>query len=486
MKPSTNRILACILACSLAAGCTMGPKYKRPAMEIPGAFRGMPSQESAGSIADRSWWEIFDDPNLQTLIDEGLRNGYDARVAAARVEEYRMRMGISRSQLFPQADAGGEWQRGRSSDYTYPPGEKPVSETYIAQGSFYWEIDLWGRLRKLNEAGRAQYLATEEARYGVMLSLVSDVASSYYELCELDLELEIAKNTAAAYQGIYDLFNMRLEGGTGTELQTSSAEGALGNVSANVPTLEAKIAGKENALCLLVGRMPGPITRSRFPSTEGIPSEIPAGLPSALLERRPDVRQAEQNLVAFNANIGASKAAMFPALTLTGMYGGISPEVQTLFTKGSTWNIAPGLFQPLFHGGALRNQYRASKAQFEQAKAQYEKAVTCAFAETSSALISHRKLIEAEREQARSVRAYREAVRIANVRYVSGLSSYYEVLTNMQYLYPAEMALAKVQLQRATNYVDLFKALGGGWKDPGQARRPEAKRDNASELEPQK
>jgi multidrug efflux system outer membrane protein len=454
----------------LTVGCAMGPNYRRPAVETPEAFRDAAPTATPESLADRSWWDVITDPNLQPLIDEALASGYDARIAAARVEEYRARAGISRSQFFPQVDAAGAWQRGRQSDYVYPYGDKGVGEAYAAQGTLYWELDIWGRLRRLNEAGRAQYLATEEARRGVMLSLVADVANGYFELCELDRELDIAKSSTIAYQETFDLFNRRLEGGAASALMTSSAMGALGSSAAGIPRLEAEIHGKENAICLLLGRPPGPITRSKLPSTAELPLDIPSGLPSALLERRPDIRQAEETLVAFNANVGASKASMFPTLSLTGLFGGVSPEVDTLFTGGKTWQVSPGLFQPLFHGGALWNQYQASKAQFEEAKAAYEKSVTAAFAETSSALVTHKKYVEVEAQQARSVEGYREAVRLANIRFLSGLSSYFEVLQNMQYLYPAELTLARVQLARLTNYIGLYKALGGGWQNPGQAR----------------
>jgi outer membrane protein, multidrug efflux system len=468
--PSRISGLGLLLMLSLSMACAMGPNYKRPAIATPDAFRDTAPPATPESLADRSWWDLFPDPNLLPLIDEALASGYDARIAAARVEEYRARAGIARSQLFPQVDAVGEWQRGRQSDFVYPYGDKGVGEAYAAQATLYWELDIWGRLRRLNEAGRAQYLATEEARRGVMLSLVADVAGGYFELCELDQELDIAKNSTAAYQETYDLFNRRLEGGAASALMTSSAMGALGSSAAGIPRLEAEIQSKENALCLLLGRPPGPIVRSKLPSTADLPLDIPSGLPSALLERRPDVLQAEEDLVAFNANVGASKAAMFPTLSLTGLFGGVSPEVDTLFTRGKSWSVSPGLFQPLFHGGALWNQYQASKAQFEEARAAYEKAVTAAFAETSSALITHKKLVDVEAQQARSVVGYREAVRLANVRFLSGLSSYFEVLQNMQYLYPAELALSRVQLQRLTNYVNLYKALGGGWQNPGQAR----------------
>jgi multidrug efflux system outer membrane protein len=470
-----KRTFTLVLLSGLALGCAMGPNYKRPKVAVPEAFRDAPTPAEAASLADRAWWELITDPNLQALIDEALKNSYDARIAAARVEEYRANAGIARSPLFPQVSGSGAWQRGRESTYTYPPGWKPVTEIYAAQFQLNWELDIWGRLRRLNEAGRAQYLASMEGRRAVLLSLVADVASSYYNLCLLDRNLEIAKGTAEAYKGVYDLFNAKLQGGAASALETSSAAGAMGTVAATVPTLEAQIEAQENMLCFLVGRPPGPIARSKLPSTADLPLDVPAGLPSALLERRPDVLAAEHALAAYNANVGAAKASMFPTLSLTGILGGVSPEVNQLFGSGGTWSVTPGLFQPLFFGGRLWFQYEAARAYYGEALARYEQTVTYAFAETASALVNNQKLAAAEKEQEQSVAAFKEAVDLSNKRYEAGLASYYEVLTALQNLYPAEKALAQIRYERLSNFVNLYKALGGGWQNPDQAKpAPEA------------
>ncbi len=307
-----KRALCIVLLISSALGCAMGPNYKRPEVATPDQYRGVEKPAADASLADKPWWDLFQDENLKVLIDEALQNSPDAQVAAWRVEQYRAQAGIARAPLFPQIDASGDWTRGRESSFVYPSGEKPVSESYQAAFTLSWEIDLWGRLRRLNEAGRAQYLASEEARRGVMLSLVANVAIGYYELCELDQYLDIAKKTTQAFQETFSLFDRKLKGGAASALQTSSAAGDLGNVAAQVPDLEATIVKKENALCVLLGRPPGPIKRSALPSTDTLPLDVPAGLPSALLERRPDVLEAEQALVAYNANVGAAKASMFP------------------------------------------------------------------------------------------------------------------------------------------------------------------------------
>jgi outer membrane protein, multidrug efflux system len=459
-------IAVLLLAASLAAGCAMGPNYKRPPVVAPGETRGQVGPAEAASLADQPWWEVFDDDSLKSLIDEALRNNFDVRAAVSRVEEFRARAGIARSELFPQIGYQGEWSRSRQSEFVQP-GSTPVNLHDVNLG-LSWEIDLWGRVRRLSEAALAQYLSTREAQRGVLLSVVSEVAQAYFELRELDAQLEIAYRTTEAFQGTYDLFNRQLLGGVASELQVSRAEAALATAAAAIPNLEREIVAQENLLCFLLGRNPGVIPRGRSLTAQALPPQVPAGLPSTLLERRPDLRQAEQQLVSANANVGAAMASFFPTITLTGFFGGISPEVSELFQAGKTWSVAAGLTGPLFQGLRLKNQYDVNVAQWEQAKIQYESAVTNAFGEVSTALVAHQKLAEVEKQQARSVAAYQEAVRIANIRYVAGLSSYVEVLDAQQQLFPAENALAQTQFSRLANFVQLYKALGGGWdiKDP--------------------
>jgi len=298
------------------------------------------------------------------------------------------------------------------------------------------------------------------------------VAQAYFELRELDAQLEIARRTTEAFQGTYDLFNRQLGGGVASQLGVSRAEAALGTSAAAIPNLKRQIVAQENLLSFLLGRNPGPIPRGKSLTEQALPPEVPAGLPSTLLERRPDLRQAEQQLISANANVGAAMASFFPTITLTGSLGGVSPEVSNLFQAGKTWSVAAGLTGPLFQGLRLKNQYDVNVAQWEQAKIQYESAVTNAFGEVSTALVAHEKLAEVEKRQARSVAAYQEAVRIANLRYVAGLSSYVEVLDSQQQLFPAENALAQARFSRLSNFVQLYKALGGGWntEDPAWVR----------------
>jgi multidrug efflux system outer membrane protein len=297
----------------------------------------------------------------------------------------------------------------------------------------------------------------------VLLSVVSQVAQSYFRLRELDRLLEIARGTTEAFQGTFDLFNRQLSGGVASGLQVSRAEAALGTAAATIPDIERQIVAEENLLSFLLGRNPGPIPRGSALTEQPIPGEIPAGLPSALLERRPDVRQAEQQLVAANANVGAAIASFFPTLSLTAAFGGLSPEISTLFTAGKNWSIAATLAGPIFQGGRLKNQLAANRAVFEELAAAYESTVRNAFGEVSTALVAHEKLAQVEEQQARTVNAYREAVRLANIRYLAGLSSYVEVLDAQQQLFPAEISLAQTRSARLANLVTLYRALGGGW-----------------------
>ncbi len=455
-----RNLAVAVLAGAVLAGCAMGPNYRRPPVAVPDRFYGEQAAAEARTLADLPWWEVFDDPVLEGLVAEALKNGYETRLAASRVEEARARYGVARSDLFPVAGYQAGWERTRLDQFANP-GNKTDTK-WTAKVGFSWELDLWGRIRRLNEAARARYLATEEARRGVLLSLTSDVATAYFELRELDAELEIARRTTAAFQDTYDLFNRRLEGGAASALETSRAEASLGQVAAQIPELERAIVARENQINLLLGRRPQPIPRES--PVASLPPAIPAGLPSTLLERRPDLREAEQQLVAANAGIGAAKAAFFPTLRLTGLFGNVSPELGEVFKNGKTWSLATSVLGPLFTGGSLKRGYEITKAQGEQATILYEAAVTNALAEVSTALVSRAKLVETERQRARTVAAYREAVRLANLRYISGLSAYFEVLESQQQLFPAEITLAQTRRNQLIAVVDLYRALGGGWK----------------------
>jgi outer membrane protein, multidrug efflux system len=463
------RRIPAVLAAACVAGCAVGPNYKRPPIEVPPAFYGAEPASEARSLADLPWWEVFQDPVLEHLVDEALRNGFDARLAAARVEEARALYGVAKGGLLPGLGAQAGYERQRRDQVLDP--KQSILTSWTAKVGFQWELDLWGRIRRQNEAARAQYLATEEARRGVLLSLISDVATAYFELRELDSDLLIAQRTKAAFQDTYDLFERRLNGGAASALETARAEASLGQVAAQIPEIERAIIAKENQINLLLGR--GPQIIPREGPAASMPPDVPAGLPSSLLERRPDVRQAEDQLVAANAGIGAAKANFFPTLTLTGFFGNVSPELGEIFSKGKAWDFDAGLLGPIFQAGRVKKNYEAAKARFEEAKVAYEAAVTRALAEVSGALVDRTKLTEAEGERARAVKAYEEAVRLANLRYTSGLSAYFEVLDAQQQLFPAEISLAQTQRERLVAVVNLYKALGGGWQArPGPSPSP--------------
>jgi len=341
-----------------------------------------------------------------------------------------------------------------------------------------WELDLWGRIRRLNEAALANLLATEDARRGIWLTLVSDLAQAYFELLALDVRLQIARNSTEAYQRTYDLFLDRFQLGVASKLETSRAEGALGDAQANIPQIESDITAKENQISILLGRAPGPIPRGKPMYEQPVMPAVPAGLPSALLERRPDLRQVEQQLVGANARIGAAKAEFFPKLSLTTLFGTASAEVSALTGGAATiWAAAGIVTGPLFNAGRTLGTYRASIAQWEQARLQYERAVLVALREVSDALTALGKLSEAETGQDRAVKALEEAVEHATNRYRQGLASYYEVLESQQQLYPAQNTLAQIRRNRLLAYVQLYKTLGGGWSlsDPQWAGQDEAR-----------
>ena len=456
----TMRILVVLLS-GLLAACAVGPRYQRPEVSVPAAVRGAAEPAQAASLADQAWWQLLGDEVLQSLVREALQDGYDVRLAAARVAEARANAGIAASTLYPAVQAEAGAARGRRDGVT--------SDLYDVQIGLSWEIDLWGRLRHLEEGALAQYLATEEARRGVQLALVADVAAAYFELRALDDDLAIARRTAEAFEGTHALFDKRLQAGLASSLETSSAAAALAATRAAIPDLERRIAAQENLLTFLLGRTPGDVPRGRPLDAQPLPPEVPVGIPSDLLERRPDLRQAEQELVAANAEVGIAVADFFPRLRLTGAFGGVSPEVSNLFDEGKTWSLGGSLLSPVFQGTRLRNEHRAAVARWEQARVRYERAVTGAFGEVATALAAYEKLADAERERESAVAASRRAVESSNSRYLSGLSDYLDVLQAQQQLFPAENALTQTRFERLQALVTLYRALGGGWQLPETA-----------------
>ncbi|HXJ13736.1 MAG TPA: efflux transporter outer membrane subunit [Candidatus Limnocylindrales bacterium] len=436
-------------------GCTVGPKYNRPTFQPPATFY-TEDQARQISIADYGWWDLFKDPVLQTLIHEALKNNYDLQLALARVEQERALAGVSRSLYFPQVGYDGNISGQQSP--TLP------NHTYYGYSiSTVWEIDLFGRIRKLNEAQRAVYFSSEEAKRDVRLLIMSEVAQGYFQLRAVDAQLEISHRTVKSFQDTLEIFQHRMEGGYSSGLETSRAQAALSNVAATIPDLERQVVAEENALDLLLGRNPGSIPRGAALADQYDPPDVPAGLPASLLERRPDLREAEQNLISANANVGVAKANFFPTISLSGVFGGLSPQLSELTAAGKAWSLAGDLAGPIFTGGRLKGQYNAALAQRDQARITFEKAVTQAFGEVSTSLSAHQQLAKAYREQMSSVEAYRESVRLSSIRYDSGLSSYLEIIDAQIQMYPAESATVNYDLGRKLALVQLYRALGGGW-----------------------
>jgi len=436
-------------------GCTVGPKYNRPTFQPPATFYSE-DQARQISIADYAWWDLFKDPVLQTLIHEALKNNYDLQLALARVEQERALAGVTRSLYFPQVGYDGNISGQQSP--TLP------NHTYYGYSiNTIWEIDLFGRIRKLNEAQRAVYFSSEEAKRDVRLLIMSEVAQGYFQLRALDAQLEISHRTVKSFRDTLEIFQHRMEGGYSSGLETSRAQAALSNVAATIPDLERQVVAEENALDLLLGRNPGSIPRGAALADQYDPPDVPAGLPASLLERRPDLREAEQNLISANANVGVAKANFFPTISLSGIFGGLSPQLSELTAAGKAWSLAGGLAGPIFTGGRLKGEYNAALAQRDQARITFEKAVTQAFGEVSTSLSAHQQLAKAYREQMSSVEAYRESVRLSSIRYDSGLSSYLEIIDAQIQMYPAESATVNYDLGRKLALVQLYRALGGGW-----------------------
>jgi len=453
------------VAVLLLAGCAVGPKYQRPAINAPATFRDATNQISTNSLADLPWWRIFNDPTLQELVRTALTNSYDLRIILTRVDQAHALQAQARSQFLPQVDYRGDATRGRNAFLgSISPNRGKTTDSFLGAFEAAWEIDLWGRVRRMNEAARANLMATQEGRRSVMISLVSSVASAYFELLELDEQLAIAKRTRDSYQRSFKLFDDQRAAGLASSLEVSRAKLALRSVAANIPEIERQIALKENEINVLLGRNPVPIPRTTTLVAQEFPVEIPVGLPSELLERRPDIRAAEQRVRQANAEIGVAVGDFFPRVGLTTFYGGASAELHNLAsTSANTWSLAASAAGPLFTCGRLAGRYRQARASCEEAKLQYQDAALIAFREVSDALISRRRFDESRAEQAEAVDAGRQAVELATIRYKEGKASYYEVLEAQQQLFPAENTLSRLEASRRLAVIQLYKSLGGGW-----------------------
>ncbi len=457
------RVALALAAAGLCA-CAIGPNYERPDVADPARYRGWVEAPEAASLADLPWWEVFGDPVLVQLTTLALEQNLDLVQATARVEQGRALVGAARSEFYPQVGYEGRGGRVRvpiSAD----PGDDHTTFTSLFAGlSLAWELDVWGRIRRASEAAQAELYADEYVRRGVLLSLVSGVASSYFELIELDRELEIARESRDAFQETLDLFQRRFEGGVGSKLPTRRAEAALADAEAAIPELESRIVATENRISVLLARPPDEVARGRPLVAQETPPSTPPGIPAQILERRPDVLVAEEEIVAANARVGVAMGNFLPRIGLTAVYGGASDELHDLVTgSASLWNVLGEVAGPLFQGGLRLSQYRAQKSAWEEAKARYEQTVLTALAEVSDALVAQQKLAQERTQRERQVKALSEAVDLSLLRYRQGLAGYYEVLDAQQQLFPAQRLLARVQRDQLDVVVRLYRALGGGW-----------------------
>jgi multidrug efflux system outer membrane protein len=463
-----SSLILTVLLTLLVGACTLGPDYNRPPLPVPDNYRGAQQPAAGESIADLPWWEVFKDPVLQELIRNALNNNYDLRTAAARVEEARAQIGITRSFLYPQVsfNGGGSAQQvSRASDPPQSFGANRNFQNWLAGFGMVWEIDVFGRVRREAEAASAIYFASELDRRGVYITLVADIAQFYFDLRELDLELEIARRTLKLNDDTVRFYRNRYETGVSNRLELEQAVANRARTAAVIPDLERRIALQENLINFLLGRNPGTIARGAVLTDQYYPPTVPAGLPSALLERRPDVQSAEQLLVASNANIGAAKALFFPNFSLSAALGSASHEFSNIADKrAAIWSVSGGLFQPIFQGWRLFWNYEATMARFDQALAQYEKAAQNGFREVADALVTIDKLKDERVEKEAQVTALENSSRLSRLRYDAGFSNYLEVLIADQQLFDAEIELARTRGAQLNGVVQLYRALGGGWQ----------------------
>ena len=457
-----RRILIALIMVIGVAGCMVGPDYKRPLIDTPQSFRYEP--KDVADTANTDWWKQFNDPVLDALVTEALANNKNIKIAAYNVEQAAGFLMSTRSALFPQVGYNATALRERSSrnNVITAPSPNPYNNLQILAGAS-WEIDLWGRVRRLSEAAQASLLATDEARRGIILSLVSEVAASYIQLRAFDEQLAISKRTLKTYADSVTLFEKQRKYGQVSLMTVQQARSQYETAAAAIPQIEIQIVETENALSILLGRNPGPITRGKTLAELAMPV-VPAGLPSQLLERRPDIRQAEQNLIAANAQIGAAKALYYPTISLTGAYGKSSNELEDLFKGPSnTWNYGGSIIGPIFTAGNIRGQVKQAEAAQKAQLSSYELTIQSAFADVENSLVARDKLAEQFTAEQKRVAAYKDYTRLAWLKYNGGYTSYLEVLYAETQLFPAELSATQTQAATLISLVNVYKATGGGW-----------------------
>ncbi len=475
------KTLSAILTLTLlTVGCTVGPNYKRPAVDVPGGYRGAAPSADAGqatapsgdsqpqaaaqSLGEEKWWEVFQDQQLQELIRTALKNNYDVQIAAARILKAQAQLGITRADQLPTLSAGAAAINGDIPRTALTPNTD--TSFNVAAASFNWQLDFWGKYRRATEASRANLLAARWARQYVISTLVSNVAAAYFQLRALDLQLEISRKTLAARQDSLKLTQTLANGGAGTMIDVRQAEQLVATANENIPDLERRIEQQENYISTLLGNNPGPIARGLALTEQPHAPEVPAGLPSDLLERRPDVREAEEQLVAANAHIGVAKAAYYPNISLTANAGFASSALTSLFTgPAGLWAFGGTLAQPIFSGGRIKAGVKYSEAQKEEMLLTYRQTIQQAFRGVSDSLVAYRKNREFREYQQQLTDAAQDSARLSELRYNGGRASYLEVLTNETNYFNAELGMAQAQLNEMVALVDIYRNLGGGWQN---------------------
>jgi outer membrane protein, multidrug efflux system len=461
-------LIALSLVMLLLSGCAVGPNYKRPSVNVPDTYRGAvppeAQQPAAESLGDQKWWEVFQDKQLQDLIHTALQQNYDVRIAATRILEARAQVGIARADQLPTISGGAQAVNERNPRVKlYPQYETSSNQVDL---SLAWELDFWGKYRRATESARANLLATEWARKEVIDTLVSDVAAAYFQLRELDLELEISRRTLASRKNSLQLTQTLANGGATSMLDVRQAEQLVFTAAETIPDLERQIEQQENFISTLLGNNPGPIARGTKLTEQPHPPQIPAGLPSSLLERRPDIREAEAQLIAANAQIGVAKADYFPQITLTATGGYQSSALTSLFTgPAGLWSFGGSLAQPIFEGGRIRSNVRFTEARQQEAALVYQQTIQQAFRGVSDALVGYSKDREFREQQEQLTFSAQDAARLSETRYRGGATSYLEVLTNETNYFDAELGLAQAQLNELVALVRIYRNLGGGWQE---------------------
>jgi len=463
--PAALLLLGIVLGC--ACGCAVGPSYKRPTVNVPPAYRGLTPEEAAKGdarlLADEKWWEVFQDEQLKELVKTALQQNYDVRIAATRILQAQAQLGITRADQFPSITGSVATVNLRSPQTKFlPPYETSSNQL---SGSLAWDLDFWGKYRRATEAARAELVASEWARREVITALIANLSGAYFQLRALDSQLEISQRTLTSRQDSLRLTRLLADGGSTSMLDVRQAEQLVFTAASEVPSLEEQIEQEENLISALLGNNPAPVPRGRKLTEQEHPPAVPPGLPSSLLERRPDIRQAEEQLISANAQIGVARAGYFPRISLTATAGYQSSALTALFSgPAGLWNFGGSLTQPIFTGGRLRSNVRLTEARQQEFLLRYKQTIQGAFREVSDSLVAYRRSQEFRQQQELLVASAQDATRLSHMRYSGGVASYLEVLTNDTNYFSAELGLVEAQLNERLALVQLYKSLGGGWE----------------------